>query len=225
MLAEILGVRKGVTAVIGSGGKTTLLRTLGEELARSGARVILATSTKFLPFPGIGTVPGGEREIAEVLGRAPLVCAAALRRSAAACTSADSHVHAGQPAPKAGVSAAAPVVVDHCVHVCRKLFNLNFNCFCCCTCMLFCISSYNGNRITKLEDFFIAEYRTFESVCLVVFWKHYKTIDLISSACCLNIFCCDNTDNTWHALCFCCVNAEDICMRNLCLCKSKAKCS
>ena len=77
MLAEILGVRKGVTAVIGSGGKTTLLRTLGEELARSGARVILATTTKFLPFPGIGTVPGGEREIMEVLGRAPLVCAAA----------------------------------------------------------------------------------------------------------------------------------------------------
>lgn len=78
MLAEILGVRKGVTAVIGSGGKTTLLRTLGEELARSGARVILATTTKFLPFPGIGIVPGGEREIAEALGRAPIVCAAAL---------------------------------------------------------------------------------------------------------------------------------------------------
>ena len=77
MLAEILGVREGVTAVIGGGGKTTLLRTLGEELARSGARVILATTTKFLPFPGIGTVPGGEREIAEALGRAPLVCAAA----------------------------------------------------------------------------------------------------------------------------------------------------
>ena len=29
MLTEILGVRKGVTAVIGGGGKTTLLRTLG----------------------------------------------------------------------------------------------------------------------------------------------------------------------------------------------------
>lgn len=77
MLAEILGVRKGVTAVIGGGGKTTLLRTLGEELARSGARVILTTTTKFLPFPGIETVPGGEREIAEALGRTPLVCAAA----------------------------------------------------------------------------------------------------------------------------------------------------
>lgn len=77
MPAEALGVRKGVTAVIGGGGKTTLLRTLGEELARSGVRVILATTTKFLPFPGIETVPGGEREIADALGRAPLVCAAA----------------------------------------------------------------------------------------------------------------------------------------------------
>ena len=68
-----------VTCVMGASGrgKTTLLRTLGEELARSGARVILATTTKFLPFPGIGTVPGGEREIMEALGRAPLVCAAA----------------------------------------------------------------------------------------------------------------------------------------------------
>lgn len=77
MLAEILGVREGVTAVIGGGGKTTLLRMLGEELAQSGARVILATSTKFLPFPGIETVPGGERDVAEALGRRPLVCAAA----------------------------------------------------------------------------------------------------------------------------------------------------
>ena len=77
MLAEILGVREGVTAVIGGGGKTTLLRTLGAELARSGARVILSTTTKFLPFPGIETVSGGEREVAEALARAPLVCAAA----------------------------------------------------------------------------------------------------------------------------------------------------
>ena len=77
MLTELLGVRKGVTAVIGGGGKTTLLRTLGEDLARSGTRVILTTTTKFRPFPGIKTVPGGERDIMEALGRTPLVCAAA----------------------------------------------------------------------------------------------------------------------------------------------------
>ena len=32
-LAELLDIRPGVTAIIGSGGKTTLLQMLGEELA------------------------------------------------------------------------------------------------------------------------------------------------------------------------------------------------
>ena len=76
MLAESLGIRPGVTAVIGGGGKTTLLRVLGEELSRAGTPVILATTTKFLPFPGIETVSGGERELAEALSRHSLVCAA-----------------------------------------------------------------------------------------------------------------------------------------------------
>ena len=76
MLAESLGIQPGVTAVIGGGGKTTLLRVLGEELSRAGTPVILATTTKFLPFPGIETVSGGERELAEALSRRPLVCAA-----------------------------------------------------------------------------------------------------------------------------------------------------
>lgn len=51
-LAAFLDIRPGVTAVIGGGGKTTLLRTLGEEL--SGARsVLLCTTTKIFPFPGL----------------------------------------------------------------------------------------------------------------------------------------------------------------------------
>lgn len=52
-LAALLGVRPGVTAVIGGGGKTTLLRTLGGELAAAGARVLLCTTTKILPFPDL----------------------------------------------------------------------------------------------------------------------------------------------------------------------------
>ena len=32
-LAELLSIRSGITAVIGGGGKTTLLRALGTELA------------------------------------------------------------------------------------------------------------------------------------------------------------------------------------------------
>lgn len=52
-LAEKLHIEPGITAVIGSGGKTTLLSRLAEELAGT---VVLATSTRILPFPGIPTV-------------------------------------------------------------------------------------------------------------------------------------------------------------------------
>jgi probable selenium-dependent hydroxylase accessory protein YqeC len=52
-LAKLLEIRPGVTAVIGGGGKTTLLRALGEELAAGGRRVLLCTTTKILPFPGL----------------------------------------------------------------------------------------------------------------------------------------------------------------------------
>lgn len=51
-LSDLLAIRPGVTAIIGGGGKTTLLRTLGEELA-AGSRVLLCTTTKILPFPGL----------------------------------------------------------------------------------------------------------------------------------------------------------------------------
>ena len=48
-LSQLLDIRPGVTAVIGGGGKTTLLRTLGEELAGQHP-VLLCTTTKILPF-------------------------------------------------------------------------------------------------------------------------------------------------------------------------------
>lgn len=51
-LAKLLCVQPGVTAVIGGGGKTTLLRTLGEELS-ARHRVLLCTTTKIFPFDGI----------------------------------------------------------------------------------------------------------------------------------------------------------------------------
>ena len=51
-LAKELEIQKGITAVIGGGGKTTLLRTLGEELVKKN-RVLLCTSTKIKPFPGL----------------------------------------------------------------------------------------------------------------------------------------------------------------------------
>lgn len=51
-LAEKLHIEPGITAVIGSGGKTALLARLAEELQGT---VVLATSTRILPFPGIPT--------------------------------------------------------------------------------------------------------------------------------------------------------------------------
>ena len=49
-LWKILGVTKGVTAVIGSGGKTSLLYELAEEL-RSCGTVLLATTTHIMRPP------------------------------------------------------------------------------------------------------------------------------------------------------------------------------
>ncbi len=48
-LSDRLGIQKGLTAVIGSGGKTTMLRVLAQELQEQGT-VILTTSTHILPF-------------------------------------------------------------------------------------------------------------------------------------------------------------------------------
>ena len=52
-LDQALDIQRGITAVIGGGGKTTLLRVLGERLARRGYRVVLCTTAKFFPFPGL----------------------------------------------------------------------------------------------------------------------------------------------------------------------------
>lgn len=72
-LARVLEVRPGVTAVIGGGGKTTLLRVLGEELSGSGRRVVLCTTTKIFPFPGLLNLTGSdEAELA--LAETPLLC-------------------------------------------------------------------------------------------------------------------------------------------------------
>lgn len=75
-LAELLDIRPGVTAVIGGGGKTTLLRTLGEELAAGGARVLLCATTKMFPFDGLpNLVNPPEEALAEALEARRLVCA------------------------------------------------------------------------------------------------------------------------------------------------------
>ena len=57
-LQEALEIPRGITSVIGGGGKTTLLSALARELACGGATVALTTSTHFLPFEGMPTLAG-----------------------------------------------------------------------------------------------------------------------------------------------------------------------
>lgn len=75
-LARLLEIRPGVTAVIGGGGKTTLLRTLGEELAAGGARVLLCATTKMFPYGDLPNLTAPTEEaLEEALASRRLLCA------------------------------------------------------------------------------------------------------------------------------------------------------
>lgn len=52
-LATALRIAPGITTIIGSGGKSTLLRALGLELMRAGGRVLLCTTTHMFPVAGV----------------------------------------------------------------------------------------------------------------------------------------------------------------------------
>ena len=52
-LAAALDVPKGITALVGGGGKTTLMLRLARELIEGGARVIVTTTTHIFPPEGM----------------------------------------------------------------------------------------------------------------------------------------------------------------------------
>ena len=71
-LAEALGVGPGVTSVIGSGGKTSLLAALARELPGT---VVLTTTTHILPFEGVPLVTSADAgAVAEALAASRVVC-------------------------------------------------------------------------------------------------------------------------------------------------------
>lgn len=76
-LNELLAIAPGVTAIIGGGGKTTLLMTLAKELSAKG-KVIVTTSTKILPPKDCPVLiePTGE-EVAEALAGQQVICVGA----------------------------------------------------------------------------------------------------------------------------------------------------
>lgn len=70
-LTDLLQQVRGITAVIGGGGKSTLLACGGRGLAARGARAILATSTHMLPVPDVPLVERGARPSAGCGAGAP----------------------------------------------------------------------------------------------------------------------------------------------------------
>ena len=60
-LAELLNIQRGLTAITGSGGKTTLLYALARELSAE-ARVIVCTTTHIYPPDGLPILWSPDRE-------------------------------------------------------------------------------------------------------------------------------------------------------------------
>ena len=72
---EPLHITPGITAVIGSGGKSSLLCAAAAELVRHSS-VVLATSTHMLPPTGVPLYVGGaSADLARLVERERLVCA------------------------------------------------------------------------------------------------------------------------------------------------------
>ena len=73
-IAPFLNVERGITAVIGGGGKTTLLAVLAEELRQQGT-VILCTSTQIWPPSQFETrIEADSAAISELLQRKGVLC-------------------------------------------------------------------------------------------------------------------------------------------------------
>lgn len=66
---------RGVIALVGGGGKTTLMLRLASELSQTGARVIVTTTTHIFPPEGIPVGnPANAEEVAHALLLEPLLC-------------------------------------------------------------------------------------------------------------------------------------------------------
>lgn len=72
-LWELLGIRPGLTAVIGSGGKTSLLRVLAQELSHRGT-VLVSTTTRIMR-PNWCPFAATAAELCDGFAHSPIVCA------------------------------------------------------------------------------------------------------------------------------------------------------
>jgi len=74
-LIAALDPPKGITALVGGGGKTTLMLRLAQELTKGGSRVIVTTTTHIFPPEEIPTYnPSNAEQAREMIARNNLVC-------------------------------------------------------------------------------------------------------------------------------------------------------
>ncbi|MCE5189001.1 MAG: putative selenium-dependent hydroxylase accessory protein YqeC [Eubacteriales bacterium] len=74
-LSAALDIPRGITSIVGGGGKTTLMLRLARELSESGARVIVTTTTHIFPPEGIAALANAAiPEIETTLERERLLC-------------------------------------------------------------------------------------------------------------------------------------------------------
>ena len=98
-LAELLGAGRGVTSVIGSGGKTSLLAALARELSGT---VVLTTTTHILPFAGVPLVTSANADDVR----------AALAGSRVVCVGSQAEKNGKLVAPELGMDVLA-ALADH----------------------------------------------------------------------------------------------------------------
>lgn len=73
-ISKVLQINKGITSIIGAGGKTTLMLKLALELALCG-RVIICTTTRIYPPENITLITSNEaKDIEEALLKTNVIC-------------------------------------------------------------------------------------------------------------------------------------------------------
>lgn len=73
-IAPLLHIRPGVAALIGGGGKTTLLYTLGEELSKVGTVILTTTTHIYAPTHCPVLTKATREDVAAALHETPFIC-------------------------------------------------------------------------------------------------------------------------------------------------------
>ena len=84
-IAPLLHVGRGVTAIIGGGGKTTLMETLAGELSKKGKVIITTTTHIRRPEQYETLLDADEAAVSAALERSGIVCAASQAESGKLC--------------------------------------------------------------------------------------------------------------------------------------------